>query len=75
MMVVYVLRVRKAIGVVEFDYTASFMALNNEGSENVFICFICNVKLIQHLLIKLFCVKLGRINHAKMNERPPKLSL
>ena len=55
--------------------TALFVALNTEGSEMCFTCIICNVKLIQHRLIKFSSLRLCRINHAEMNERPSKLSL
>ena len=55
--------------------TALFVALNTEGSEMCFNCINCNVKLIRHRLIKFSCLKRCRINHAKMNERPSKLSL
>ena len=55
--------------------TALFVALNTEGSEMCFNCIYCNVKLIQHRLIKFYCLKRCRINHAKMNERVSKLSL
>ena len=55
--------------------TALFVALNTEGSEMCFSCIKCNVKLIQHRLIKFFCLKPCRINHAEMNEGPSKLSL
>ena len=37
--------------------TALFVALNTEGSEMCFNCINCNVKLIQHQLIKVSCLK------------------
>ena len=55
--------------------TAMFMALNTEGSEMCFNCIRCNVKLIQHGLIKFSCLKRCRISHDEMNERMSKLSL
>ena len=55
--------------------TALFLALNTEGSEMCFNCINCNVKLIQHRLIKFSCFKRCRINHVEMNERMSKLSL
>ena len=55
--------------------TALFVAVNTEGSEMCFNCIYCNVKLIQHRLIKFSCLKRCRINHAEMNERMSKLSL
>ena len=55
--------------------TALFVALNTEGSEMCFNCINCNVKLIQHRLIKVSCLKRCRINHAEMNQRMSKLSL
>ena len=54
--------------------TAQFVALITEGSEMCFNCINCNVKLIQHRLIKFSCLKRCRNNHAEMNERPSKLS-
>ena len=53
--------------------TAFFVALNTEGLEMCFNCINCNVKLIQHRLIKFACLWRSRINHAEMNERTPKL--
>ena len=55
--------------------TALFVALDTEGSEMCFNCINCNVKLMQHRLIKLSCLERCRINHAEMNERMSKLSL
>ena len=55
--------------------TALFVALNTEGSEMCFNCINCNVKSIQHRLIKFSCLKRCRFNHAEMNERPSKLSI
>ena len=55
--------------------TALFVALNTEGSEMCFNYINCNVKLMQHRLIKFSCLKRCRINHAVMKERMPKLSL
>ena len=55
--------------------TTLFVALDTEGSEMCFNCINCNVKLIQHRLIKFPCLKRCRINHAEMNERMSKLSL
>ena len=55
--------------------TALFVALNAEGSEKCFKCSNCNVKLIQHRLIKFSCLKRCRTNNAEMNERMSKLSL
>ena len=52
---------------------ALFVALNTEGSEMCFKCINCNVKLIQHRLIKFSCLKRCRINNAEMNERVSKL--
>ena len=54
--------------------SAAFVALNSEGSEKCFNCINCNVKLLQHQRIKFSCLKLGRINHPDINERPYKLS-
>ena len=54
--------------------TALFVALNTEGLEMNFNCINCNVKLIQHRLIKVSFLRRCRINHAEMNERMPKLS-
>ena len=54
--------------------TALFVALNTKGSEMCFNCN-CNVRLIQHRLIKLSCLKRCRINRAEMNERMSELSL
>ena len=55
---------------------ALFVALNTEGSEMCFNCIHdCNVKLIQHRLIKLSCLKRCRINDAEINEGMSKLSL
>ena len=53
--------------------TALFEALSTDGSEMCFHCINCNVKLIQHLLIKFSCLKRCRINHAEINERMSKL--
>ena len=77
MMVRYVLHVQKATTVVySLISTALFLAfLNTEGSEMCFNCINCNVKLIQHRLIKFSCLKRCRINHAETNERMSKLSL
>ena len=36
--------------------TALVVALNTEGSEMCFNCINCNVKLIQHRLIKFSCL-------------------
>ena len=55
--------------------TALIVALNTEESEMCFNSINCNVKLIQHRLIKFSCLKRCRINHAEMNERMSKLSL
>ena len=55
--------------------TALLVALNTEGSEMRFNCIRCNVKLIQHRLIKFPCLKRCRINHVEMNERMSKLRL
>ena len=55
--------------------TALFVALITEGSEMCFNCINCNVKIMQHRLIKFSCLKQCRINHAEMIERPSKLSL
>ena len=55
--------------------TALFVALTTEGSGMCFNCINCNVKFIQHRLIKFSCLKRCRIYHAEMNERPSKLSL
>ena len=55
--------------------TALFVALDSEGLEMCFNCINCNVKLIQHRLIKFSCLRRCRINHAEMNEKMPKLSL
>ena len=55
--------------------TALFVALNTKGLEMCFNCINCNVKLIQHRLIKFSCLRQCRINHAEMNERMPKLNL
>ena len=55
--------------------TALFVALNIEGSEMCFNCINCNVRLIQHRLIKFSCLKRCRIIHAEMNETMSKLSL
>ena len=55
--------------------TALFVALITEGSVMCFKCSNCNVKLIQHRLIKFSCLKRCRINNAEMNEGPSKLSL
>ena len=63
----YVLHVRKTFGLIS---SAAFVDLNTEGSETSFNCTNCNVKLIQHRRIKFSCLKLGRINHPDMNERP-----
>ena len=52
-----------------------FVALNTEGSEMCFNCINCNVKLIQHRLKKISCLKRCRINDAEMNERLSKLRL
>ena len=54
--------------------TALFVALYTEGSKMCFNCINCNVKLIQHRLIKFSGLKRCRINHAEVNERPSKLS-
>ena len=54
--------------------TALFVALNTEGSEMCFNCIYCNVKLIQHRLIKFSCLKRCQIDHAKINEMMSKLS-
>ena len=64
MMVGYVSHVRKTIGVVCFISSASFVALNTEGSETCLTAYNCNVKLIQHWLIRFSCLKQGRIKHA-----------
>ena len=37
---------------------ALFVALNTEGSEMCFNCINCNVKLIQHRLIKFSCLRI-----------------
>ena len=55
--------------------TALFVALNTEVSEMCFNCINCNVKLIQHRLIKFSGLKRCRFSHAEMNERMSKLSL
>ena len=55
--------------------TALFVALNTEGSEMCFNCINCNVKLIQHRLIKFPCLKRCRINFAEMNKRMSIMSL
>ena len=55
--------------------TALFVALNSEGPDMCFNCIDCNVKLIQHRLIKFSCFKRCRINRAAKNERMSKLSL
>ena len=52
-----------------------FVAIKTEGSEMCFNYINCNVKLIQHWLIKLSCLKRCRINDAEMSERMSKLSL
>ena len=54
---------------------ALFLALDTEGSEMCFKCIKCNVKLIQHRVIKFSCLKRCRVSHAEMNERMSKLSL
>ena len=69
MMVTYVLHIQKATRVVSLISTALFVALNTEGSEMCFNFINCNVKLIQHRLIKFSCLKRCGINHAEMNER------
>ena len=66
---------RKRSELLSLISTAFFEALNTEGSEMYFNCINCNVKLIQHRLIKFSCLKRCRINHAKMNERMSKLGL
>ena len=48
---------------------ALFVALNTVGSEMCFNCINCNVKLIQHRLMKFSCLKRCLINDAEMNER------
>ena len=66
---------RKRSELLSLIFTALFVALNTEGSEMCFDSINCNVKLMQHRLIKLSCLKRFRINHAEMNERMAKLSL
>ena len=73
MMVRYVLHVHKGIRVVKSDFSCVVRGFNTEGSEMCFNCINCNVKLIQHRLIKFFCLKRCRINYAEMNERMSKL--
>ena len=75
MMVRYVLHVQKAIRVFSLISTALFVVLNTEGSKMCFNCINCNVKLIQHRLIKFSCLKRCRVNHGEINERPSKFSL
>ena len=66
---------RKRLELFSLISTALFVALNTEGSEMCFNCINCNVKLIQHRLIKFPCLKRRRINHAEKNEWMSKLSL
>ena len=66
---------RKSTELFSLISTALFVALITEGSEMCFNCINCNVKLIQHRLVKFFCLKRCRINHAEMSGRPSKLSL
>ena len=66
---------RKQSELFSMTSTALFVALNTEGSEMFFYCINCNVKLIQHRLIKFSCLKRCRINYAELNERMSKLSL
>ena len=66
---------RKRLKLFSLISIALFVALNTEGSEMCFNCINCNVKLVQHRLIKFSCLKRCRINDAEMNERMSKLSL
>ena len=48
---------RKRSDLFSLIFTALFVALNTEGSEMCFNYINCNVKLIQHRLIKFSCLK------------------